>query len=489
MARHGEIAAGQPRASDPSVIVRNVSKGYTRDLRQSRRNGLRAIGSELRWRKDQTDRHLRDGEFWAVRDVSFSVSPGEALGIVGFNGAGKSTLLRLVAGVTRPTAGTIERVRSVGTVLDPSAGFDPVLTGRENATVAFTLLSGRPPSPEVVDGILEYAGIEAAGGHPVRTYSQGMRLRLGFSIVVFVDPDVLVIDEALTVGDSGFQLQCLEHLRSHCRAGGALIFASHSMWVFQHIATRGLHLDGGRVACEGSPEDVADHYLTAIRAQSVPVEAGAPDLFQRERVIRRSQAPPTTVDGASELAPTEDLDRAPEVSQDRRDAERDPAPTQRPVYYTHVAITAPDGTPPLAGEPLAIKLEVESAEDFDAIAFGMMVWTGDLTICVFADISHDSPEEETIALPTGPSVVRCTIDPNPLLPGPYAFRAAVFDRDTGDILGMTGFEDTPWWFEVAADGRDEHPLTLNGQLRALRTVEGHRRSEVRARVSGQVSRR
>jgi lipopolysaccharide transport system ATP-binding protein len=445
--------------ADPAlqVDVRSVSKCYTRDLRLGRRNGLRSFGAEFRPSADGAHR-LRPGEFWAVRDVSFTLAPGEALGIIGVNGAGKSTLLRMVAGITQPSTGEIRSISSIRALLDPQAGLDPILTGRENAEVAFTIVRGERPGPGVVDELLDYAQLRAAADHPMRTYSQGMRVRLAFAAMVFAEPEVLVIDEALAVGDTAFQMQCLEHLHTHCRAGGSLVFASHSMWAFQHVATKGLHLDHGEVVCAGSAEEVADHYLATIRAQARPAADG-PDLLQRERVLRRERS---------------DADADADGGQGEGEEATLPPPDGRPVAFASVTVAAPGGLRPAADQPLDLAFELVSNEAFERVTLGFMVWTADLTICVFADLSHDEVGDGVgFPLVVGRSQLTARVDPMPLLPGPYAVRAAVYDGPTGDILGMTGFEDTPWWFDVAeGDGSAATPpVALIGAARPLRRLE------------------
>lgn len=439
--------------------MRGVSKSYTRDLRRSQRNGVAAIVAEVRRGRRERD-DLRSGEFWAVRDVSFQVERGEALGIVGRNGAGKSTLLRIVAGITQPTTGEVLHRGRVGTLLDPSAGFNPVLTGRENVEVAYALLGGGRPDRAMVDQIVGYAAVEGAVDHPVRTFSQGMRMRLGFSVMVHVDPDVLVIDEALAVGDTAFQLQCLDHLHSYCRSGGTVIFASHSMWLFQHLATTGLYLDAGTVASLGDPTDVADRYITDLQSGSWVDAGSGPDIMNRERVMRPSSEP----------------EQADEPRSAAGGGTATVAANQRPVRVrVHVDGVGEGG--PVTGGPLALRFDLASAEPFDQVELALVLWTADLSICVVADRSHSidgASGADTFAMAAGPMSLRCVIDPLPLTPGRYAVRAAVYDGATSDVLGMVGFEDAPIWFEVK--GEDPPPDEAGDaqpapRLRPLRLID------------------
>lgn len=450
---------------EESLEVRGVSKSYTRDLRRSQRNGVAAIVSELRPRRSDRE-ELRPGEFWAVRDVSFQVARGEALGIVGRNGAGKSTLLRMVAGIAQPTTGEVVRRGTVGTLLDPNAGFNPVLTGRENVEVAFALLGGGRPDRAMVDDIVGYAGVEGAVDHPVRTYSQGMRMRLGFSVMVHVDPDVLVIDEALAVGDTAFQLRCLEHLHSYCRSGGTVIFASHSMWLFQHLATTGLHLEAGSLACAGDPADVADHYVADLQRGSWIDADGGPDIMDRERVMRR---PDRAVDDAE---PGQDGG----IGNDGGTATT--KVNARPVRFVRIDVGGPGEEGPVTGAPFSLRFDLASAEAFDDVELAFALWTADLSICVVANRSHDvvgASGADTFSMAVGAMSVWCALDHLPLTPGRYAVRAAVYDGPTSDVLGMVGYEEAPAsWFEVksadALHGGSGSPATAS-RLRPLRLID------------------
>lgn len=423
-----------------SVEVRGVSKSYARDLRHAQRNGARAVLDDVRGRRETG---LRAGEFWALDDISCSVGPGEALGLLGRNGAGKSTFLRIVSGISRPTRGEVECRGRVASVLDVSAGFVSVLSGRENLEVAHTLLTGRRPTAAEVDRIVSYAGIQGAIDHPLRSYSQGMRLRLGFSTAVHVDPDVLVLDEALSVGDTSFQLQCVDFLHAFRKAGGALVFTTHSLWLFQTIATAGIQLDAGRVVAAGTPEEVADRYVADLQQGSTVAIGDGPDIFDRERVIRRD-------------APEEAVEDEPL---------RHSGGIERPVRFRRITVSDLDGGPVRSGRSARLTVDVEADESF-AAELGFMFWTADLSVCVAADLSHDvaGRGEHAYALRLGPNRVSAVVHDLPLLPGRYALRAAVYDGPTGDVMGLSGFEDTPTWFEVEpgpgtlADDRRPHPL-------------------------------
>lgn len=212
----------------------------------------------------------RRGErLWALRDISFAVEPGEAVGVIGLNGAGKSTLLRLASGLGRPTRGNIALPAETASVLSLGESFDLSLTGRENAITA-AIVAGlrRAEARATLPGVLEFAELEAFADAPVRTYSEGMKLRLAFSVVAQLNPDALVVDEVLAVGDARFQVKCLERIREMRESGTTLLLASHAL---DHVAAecdRALWLQGGELRGFGDAAAVVAEYRDAVRAES-----------------------------------------------------------------------------------------------------------------------------------------------------------------------------------------------------------------------------
>ena len=209
------------------------------------------------------DAPLRPREFWAVRDVSFHVEPGEVLGIIGANGAGKSTVLKLLTRVLRPTRGSILAPGRIGALIEVAAGFHPDLTGRENVFLQGTIMGMR--AREVArkfDDIVEFAGIADFIDTPVKRYSSGMNARLGFSIAAHIEPDVLVIDEVLAVGDLAFQTRAFDRLAEMAERGIPVIVVSHQLDRVASLSTRAIVLDHGSIAREGSPHDCISYYTT-----------------------------------------------------------------------------------------------------------------------------------------------------------------------------------------------------------------------------------
>jgi lipopolysaccharide transport system ATP-binding protein len=246
----------------PSVQVAGIGKCYKHYARPSHRLWEWA-GFGAR------ERHLKH---WVLSDVTFSAEPGEAVGIVGVNGAGKSTLLKIIKGTVRPSSG---RVACAGRVaaLELGLGFHPDFDGRENAITAGALLGlDGPTMRSLMPEIEAFAEIGGAIGDPVRTYSSGMQLRLAFAVATAVRPEILMIDEALAVGDAYFQQKCVGRIRRFREQGTTLLFASHDPGAVRTLCDRALLLDAGRLVREGEPVSVLDYYNAMIARRTAEYE-------------------------------------------------------------------------------------------------------------------------------------------------------------------------------------------------------------------------
>jgi lipopolysaccharide transport system ATP-binding protein len=213
-------------------------------------------------------RGLRHHRKWVLRDVTFSVNSGEAIGVMGVNGAGKSTLLKIIAGTTLPTEGSVQVNGRLAAILELGMGFHPDFTGRDNAFMAAQLLGF--PTREIenlMPEIEEFAEIGDYIDQPVRVYSSGMQMRLAFSVATAVKPDVLIVDEALSVGDAYFQHKSFDRIRQFRCAGTSLLLVSHDRSAIQSICDRAILLDAGRPIREGTPEEVADFYNALIASR------------------------------------------------------------------------------------------------------------------------------------------------------------------------------------------------------------------------------
>ncbi len=207
--------------------------------------------------------------FTALSDVTLEVSKGECLGVIGKNGSGKSTMLGLIAGVLRPSSGTVETRGRICPLLELGAGFHFDLTGRENIELNGVLLGmTRAEVAKRADAIIEFSGLSEFIDRSLRVYSSGMAARLGFSVAVHLDPDILLIDEVLAVGDADFQVKCLAKMEEFRRRGTTMVFVSHNLADVARISDRAALLDGGRLAALGAPADVIAEYgrLSQVRA-------------------------------------------------------------------------------------------------------------------------------------------------------------------------------------------------------------------------------
>jgi lipopolysaccharide transport system ATP-binding protein len=254
--------------SRPAVVFDGVWKKFRKG---ERHDSLRDLipATIARLVRPRPAGELQDQEFWAVKDVSFEVKPGEALGIIGPNGAGKSTTLKLLTKILKPTLGRCEVRGRVGALIEIAAGFHPDLTGRENVYLQGAILGmSRADVAASFDDIVDFAGVASFVDTPVKRFSSGMQARLGFSIAVHLRPDVLLVDEVLSVGDVSFQMRCIERMHEQLRNGVALVFVSHNLQAISSICDRCLVFGGGAKLFDGAPREATHVYMTAGRTSS-----------------------------------------------------------------------------------------------------------------------------------------------------------------------------------------------------------------------------
>jgi lipopolysaccharide transport system ATP-binding protein len=247
--------------STPGISCVGVSKKFLRgEHHDSLRSVISSMARSIVGRKAPADPNNR--AFWAVRDVTFEVEPGQALGIIGHNGAGKSTLLKLLTRVIRPTLGSIQVRGRQGALIEVSAGFHPDLTGRENVALQGAIMG--MPSADIArkfDQIVEFSGVADFIDTPVKRYSNGMNARLGFAIAAHLDPDVLIVDEVLSVGDLEFQQKAFGRIKDMVTSGIPVVVVSHQLDRVSELCTHGILLDHGVVTHQGTPADCIAAYL------------------------------------------------------------------------------------------------------------------------------------------------------------------------------------------------------------------------------------
>jgi len=229
------------------VTVSNVSKKFCRNLKRSLWYGVQDIASELVGTKN-TNNHLRKEEFWAVKTVSFELKRGECLGLIGHNGAGKSTLLKMLNGLIKPDQGEIVMRGRIGALIELGAGFNPILSGRENVYVNGQVLGFTKKEIDAkFKDIVDFSEIGEFIDAPVKSYSSGMKVRLGFAVAAQMEPDILIVDEVLAVGDIGFKIKCLNVIQQ-IKKKACIILVSHTMQQISRICNRGILMNKGEVA-------------------------------------------------------------------------------------------------------------------------------------------------------------------------------------------------------------------------------------------------
>jgi ABC-2 type transport system ATP-binding protein len=324
-------------------------------------------------------------EFWALRDVSFDVPQGSTLGLIGHNGSGKTTILKIIAGILRPTAGIVNQRGRLSALLELGAGFHPELTGRENVYLNASFLGlTRKDIDRTYDAIVEFAELEQFMDNQVKFYSSGMLVRLGFAVAVHVDPEVLLIDEVLAVGDEAFQAKCIGRVRDFQREGRTIILVTHALGRVTELCDRAVMLHHGVVHKEGTPEDVV----------------------REMRYV---------------LLGVEDPNFVPEEG-------------SRVAEIAGVDLIAPDGrtgVPILVGDPLTIQVDVRSNHPVDDLDVDFQVLDGATNHPVLD--ARTSNGDVDVASFDGKKRVRFLVDAFPYQPGKYWVTIGLSSRTTGEL--------------------------------------------------------
>jgi lipopolysaccharide transport system ATP-binding protein len=255
--------------SEPIITVENLGKRYVLGHQRSKEDGFRhviegALRAPLKWLRSRRERKKPEREdFWALKDISFNVQQGEVVGIIGRNGAGKSTLLKVLSRITEPTAGRININGRVASLLEVGTGFHPDLTGRENIFLNGAILGmSRAEIRRKFDEIVAFSEVEKFLDTPVKRYSSGMYVRLAFAVAAHLEPEILVVDEVLAVGDAQFQKKCLGKMGEVAKGGRTVLFVSHNMLAVQQLCARCLLFEHGRLRAGGAVQEIVEQYLT-----------------------------------------------------------------------------------------------------------------------------------------------------------------------------------------------------------------------------------
>jgi lipopolysaccharide transport system ATP-binding protein len=273
-----------------AIRVENLSKNYRVNRTQqpaaygSLRESLTNVAlAPLRWCRSGP--RLRTDEFWALRDVSFEIEPGEVVGIIGRNGAGKSTLLKILSRITRPTQGCVKLRGRVGSLLEVGTGFHPELTGRENIYLNGVILGmTRREITSKLDDIVAFAELEKFIDTPVKRYSTGMYVRLAFSVAAHINPEILLVDEVLAVGDIAFQKKCLGQMDAVARGGRTVLFVSHQLEALTGLCPTSLLMENGRLAAKDSTKTIIDRYVAGQQQLLSMRLADRPDHIGSQRL-------------------------------------------------------------------------------------------------------------------------------------------------------------------------------------------------------------
>lgn len=279
---------------NPVIRVDGVSKKYCQTLIHTMSYGVKDLACSFIGISQHSEQ-LRPGEFWAVNDVSFEVKPGETVGIVGSNGSGKSTILKMLNGIFMPDKGRIEIIGRVGALIEVGAGFHPMLTGRENIYVNGAILGmSKKQVDKKLDEIIYFSGIEAFIDSPVKHYSSGMYVRLGFAVAVFSDLDIMLIDEVLAVGDIAFQHRCYEKILEFKNNGKAIVIVTHDMDAVVRHCNHSILVNQGTLVEKGSPQSVVNCYrdlLDGCVLQNISANTSYKELRSIEYYLHTDVSP------------------------------------------------------------------------------------------------------------------------------------------------------------------------------------------------------
>jgi lipopolysaccharide transport system ATP-binding protein len=392
--------------SSPAVDIHEISKRYTTGQLDT---GFAAARRFVR----RVPRRTK----WALRDVSFEVAEGEAIAIIGRNGAGKSTLLKILSRITEPTSGYADIRGRVGSLLEVGTGFSGELTGRENVFLNGTILGMRRSEVKrKFDQIVEFSGVESYIDTPVKRYSSGMAVRLAFAVAAFLEPEVLIVDEVLAVGDAEFQKRCLGRMGEVAREGRTVLFVSHNLQAVRRLCQRAVLLEQGQLVMEGRLETVVHRYLAGVEASDVG---------------RRRWTDPTD-------RPGDDRCRLVELR-----------------------ASGEDGVPAAnfgSSKPIQVTFEFDlaSVDSSFIVAFDLVATDGAV---VFRASHTDTDDAARVGLQRGRNAITCTIPPGLLNTGHYAINLRFSEHMTRWVV----YEDGALGFDVVADHGESLFLNAEGR--------------------------
>jgi len=395
----------------PAITLSNVSKVYRRYSGKQ----FATLKSALLQRSILRD--LRPSEtFPALTDVSFTVARGSTYGIIGRNGSGKCSALKLVAGITKPTSGTVSVDGRISALIELGAGFHPEISGRENVFINGIMLGlSKSEIRERFDEIVDFAELREFIDAPVKTYSSGMYMRLGFAVAIHVNPDILLVDEVLAVGDEGFTHKCLDKFAEFRRRGKTILLVTHSLNLVERFCDDALWLDEGHAMIHGDPKRVVGAYLTKV-------EEGEEQLLATETARALQAAGQDGQDGQQQterpIDPTANMFQATEGRWGSREVE-----------ISEVALLDAAGQPAFVfhtGDAMSIRVKVRAAQPVDDFVFGIGLFNAD-GVCCYGTNTY--LEEMNPVHLTGEGEATFAVDSLDLVEGTYKIDVAIHKRD------------------------------------------------------------
>jgi len=390
-----------------AIELANVTKVYRR---YARRRQFATLKSALLTGSLIQDLQPEE-KFPALQDVSFAVAAGKTYGISGRNGSGKSTALKLVAGITKPTSGTVTVHGRISALIELGAGFHPEISGRENVFINGIMLGlSKREVAKRFDEIVEFAELQQFIDAPVKTYSSGMYMRLGFAVAIHVDPDVLLVDEVLAVGDEGFTHKCLDKFGEFKRRGKTILLVTHSLGLVERFCDEALWLDEGKARAAGDPKRVIDAYLTDVERSEEKELAATETKSQAEQ------------EGEIKGGPLDSGSISPPAQAESRWGSRE-------IEITDVMLRGEDGQPAhvfQSGERIAIQLRVRAHQAVSDFVFGVGLYSAEGVTCYGTNTDMENFQPQEIE---GDGEVTFTIESLDLVEGTYKLDVAAHKRD------------------------------------------------------------
>jgi ABC-type polysaccharide/polyol phosphate transport system ATPase subunit len=397
-----------------AIEITNASKVYRR---YGHRKQFATLKSALLSRSLVRDLNPNE-TFSALKNVTFNVRKGQTLGVIGRNGSGKSTLLKLVAGITKPTTGTVTVQGRISALIELGAGFHPEISGRENVFINGIMLGlTKREITRRFDEIVEFAELQEFIDAPVKNYSSGMYMRLGFAVAVHVDPEVLLVDEVLAVGDEGFTHKCLDKFAEFKRCGKTILLVTHSLGLVEKFCDDALWMDAGRMKLQGDPKRVVGAYIDDVQKAEGEVLAAGDARAQQSADVEVAEVGLVSDPAETSAAPT-DMFRATEGRWGSREIE-----------IVDVQLLGPDGEPGhvfQSGDTVSVSMRVRAHRATDDFVFGFGLFTADGVCCYGTNTDLEGFVSRSIE---GDAEVTLSFGRLDLVEGTYKIDVAVHKRD------------------------------------------------------------